>query len=163
MRRIFRNWNVYSSAASSAWLIAGATVGSVVGFVALVLLLVFILRRECDTEEEMANEIKWVPASSLSEEFPWCCGFSGGVGVSRMVFNTHVLFYCLAVHQKSIHPIVRRWRSHPWPGDKGAQLAVLSGWEEWQSPVNYRPWALWILKMVDSTFSKCVRPPCDAA
>ncbi|XP_053502555.1 endothelial cell-selective adhesion molecule isoform X2 [Ictalurus furcatus] len=50
--------NLEVSVTSSAWLIAGATVGSVVGFVALVLLLVFILRRECDTEEEMANEIK---------------------------------------------------------------------------------------------------------
>ncbi|KAG7322122.1 hypothetical protein KOW79_014980 [Hemibagrus wyckioides] len=50
--------NLEVSTPSNAWLIAGATMGSVVGFVALVLFLVFILRRECDTEEEMANEIK---------------------------------------------------------------------------------------------------------
>lgn len=40
-------------------MIAGVTAGSVVGLVALVLFLFFILRRSCDTEEEMeANEIK---------------------------------------------------------------------------------------------------------
>ncbi|XP_046718168.1 endothelial cell-selective adhesion molecule isoform X2 [Silurus meridionalis] len=50
--------NLEVSTPSKAWLIAGATVGSVVGFVALILFLVFIFRRECDTEEEMANEIK---------------------------------------------------------------------------------------------------------
>ncbi|MCI4385724.1 hypothetical protein PGIGA_G00054010 [Pangasianodon gigas] len=50
--------NLEVSTPSNAWLIAGATVGSVVGFVALVLFLVFIFRREWDTEEEMANEIK---------------------------------------------------------------------------------------------------------
>ncbi|KAK2831262.1 hypothetical protein Q7C36_016348 [Tachysurus vachellii] len=50
--------NLEVSTLSNAWLIAGATVGSVVGFVALVLFLVFIFRRECDTEDEIANEIK---------------------------------------------------------------------------------------------------------
>jgi flagellar biogenesis protein FliO len=38
--------------------IAVATLGSVVGLVALVLFLIFILRRTRDTEEEIANEIK---------------------------------------------------------------------------------------------------------
>ncbi|XP_047676747.1 endothelial cell-selective adhesion molecule isoform X2 [Tachysurus fulvidraco] len=50
--------NLEVSTLSNAWLIAGAIVGSVVGFVALVLFLVFIFRRECDTEDEIANEIK---------------------------------------------------------------------------------------------------------
>ncbi|XP_042595989.1 endothelial cell-selective adhesion molecule-like [Cyprinus carpio] len=47
-----------STPASNAWVIAGATVGSVVGLMALVLFLIFILRRNRDTEEEMANDIK---------------------------------------------------------------------------------------------------------
>lgn len=59
------NRSVCSSAASNAWLIAGATLGSVMGIVALVLFLLFVFRRECDTEEEIANEIKWAMASSL--------------------------------------------------------------------------------------------------
>ncbi|XP_029964069.1 endothelial cell-selective adhesion molecule [Salarias fasciatus] len=43
---------------SNAGMIAAATLGSVVGLVAMVLFLIFILRRRRDTEEEIANEIK---------------------------------------------------------------------------------------------------------
>ncbi|XP_059389226.1 endothelial cell-selective adhesion molecule-like isoform X1 [Carassius carassius] len=50
--------NLEVSTPNNAWVIAGATVGSVVGLMALVLFLIFILRRNHDTEEEMANEIK---------------------------------------------------------------------------------------------------------
>uniref|UniRef100_A0A671RHX3 Endothelial cell-selective adhesion molecule-like n=1 Tax=Sinocyclocheilus anshuiensis TaxID=1608454 RepID=A0A671RHX3_9TELE len=50
--------NLEVSTPNNAWVIAGATVGSVVGLMALVLFLIFILRRNCDTEEEMANDIK---------------------------------------------------------------------------------------------------------
>ncbi|KAG9265397.1 endothelial cell-selective adhesion molecule-like isoform X1 [Astyanax mexicanus] len=50
--------NLEVSTPNNAWLIAGATVGSVVGLVALILFLVFVLRRSRDTEEEMANDIK---------------------------------------------------------------------------------------------------------
>ncbi|KAG7471335.1 hypothetical protein MATL_G00123530 [Megalops atlanticus] len=50
--------NLEVSASTNAGVIAGATVGSVVGFVAIVLFLVFILRRRRDTEEDMANDIK---------------------------------------------------------------------------------------------------------
>ncbi|KAI1893504.1 hypothetical protein AGOR_G00124400 [Albula goreensis] len=50
--------NLEVSTPNNAGVIAGATVGSVVGFVAIVLFLVFILRRRRDTEEDMANDIK---------------------------------------------------------------------------------------------------------
>uniref|UniRef100_A0A3B5B0N0 Endothelial cell-selective adhesion molecule-like n=1 Tax=Stegastes partitus TaxID=144197 RepID=A0A3B5B0N0_9TELE len=43
---------------SNAGMIAAATLGSVVGLVAMVLFLIFILRRRRDTEEEIANEIE---------------------------------------------------------------------------------------------------------
>uniref|UniRef100_A0A665TWL7 Endothelial cell adhesion molecule b n=1 Tax=Echeneis naucrates TaxID=173247 RepID=A0A665TWL7_ECHNA len=43
---------------SNAGMIAAATLGSVVGLMAMVLFLIFILRRRRDTEEEIANEIK---------------------------------------------------------------------------------------------------------
>ncbi|XP_054458714.1 endothelial cell-selective adhesion molecule [Anoplopoma fimbria] len=43
---------------SKAGMIAAATLGSIVGLVAMVLFLIFILRRRRDSEEEMANEIK---------------------------------------------------------------------------------------------------------
>lgn len=46
------------SPASNAGMIAAATLGSIVGLVAMGLFLIFILRRRGDTEEEMANEIK---------------------------------------------------------------------------------------------------------
>lgn len=46
------------NAASNAGVIAATTLGSIVGLVAMVLLLIFILRRRRDTEEEIANEIK---------------------------------------------------------------------------------------------------------
>ncbi|XP_034556845.1 endothelial cell-selective adhesion molecule isoform X2 [Notolabrus celidotus] len=43
---------------SNAGVVAAATLGSIVGLVAMVLFLIFILRRRRDTEEEIANEIK---------------------------------------------------------------------------------------------------------
>lgn len=46
------------TAANSSWVIAGAAVGSAVGLMALVLFLIFILKRNSDTEEEMSNDIK---------------------------------------------------------------------------------------------------------
>lgn len=46
-------------------MIAAATLGSIVGLVAMVLFLIFILRRRRDTEDEIANEIKSVFAEYL--------------------------------------------------------------------------------------------------
>ncbi|XP_077421440.1 endothelial cell-selective adhesion molecule isoform X2 [Vanacampus margaritifer] len=43
---------------SNAGVIAAATLGSMVGLVAMVLFLIFVLRRKRDTEDETANEIK---------------------------------------------------------------------------------------------------------
>ncbi|XP_018555939.1 endothelial cell-selective adhesion molecule [Lates calcarifer] len=43
---------------SNAGMIATATLGSVVGLMAMVLFFIFVLRRRRDTEEEIANEIK---------------------------------------------------------------------------------------------------------
>ncbi|KAK2847415.1 hypothetical protein Q5P01_010414 [Channa striata] len=43
---------------SSAGVMVGATLGSVLGLVAIVLFFLFILKRRRDTEEEVANEIK---------------------------------------------------------------------------------------------------------
>ncbi|XP_055081966.1 endothelial cell-selective adhesion molecule [Periophthalmus magnuspinnatus] len=43
---------------SNAGMIAAATLGSIVGLVAMVLFLIFVLRRRGDSEEETANEIK---------------------------------------------------------------------------------------------------------
>ncbi|XP_072320312.1 endothelial cell-selective adhesion molecule isoform X2 [Eucyclogobius newberryi] len=43
---------------SNAGMIAAATLGSIVGLVAVVLFLIFLLRRRGDSEEETANEIK---------------------------------------------------------------------------------------------------------
>ncbi|KAG1967239.1 immunoglobulin superfamily [Pimephales promelas] len=50
--------NLEVSTPNNVWVIAGATVGSVVGLMALVLFLIFILRRNHDTEDEIANDIK---------------------------------------------------------------------------------------------------------
>ncbi|XP_030599970.1 endothelial cell-selective adhesion molecule isoform X2 [Archocentrus centrarchus] len=50
--------NLEVFASSNAGVIAAATLGSVVGLVAMVLFLIFILRRRRETEEEIANEIK---------------------------------------------------------------------------------------------------------
>ncbi|XP_051520778.1 endothelial cell-selective adhesion molecule isoform X1 [Myxocyprinus asiaticus] len=50
--------NLEVSTPNNAWVVAGATVGSVVGLMALILFLIFILKRNRDTEEEMANDIK---------------------------------------------------------------------------------------------------------
>ncbi|XP_063062291.1 endothelial cell-selective adhesion molecule [Engraulis encrasicolus] len=50
--------NLEVSTPTSAGVIAGAAVGSVLGLVAIILFLVFIFRRRRDTEEEIANEIK---------------------------------------------------------------------------------------------------------
>lgn len=64
------NWSdifLHFSAANNAWLIAGATVGSVVGLVALALFLIFVLRRSRDTEDEIANDIKWASSFAFSQ------------------------------------------------------------------------------------------------
>ncbi|XP_075956192.1 endothelial cell-selective adhesion molecule [Anarhichas minor] len=50
--------NLEVMTSSNAGMIAAATLGSIVGLVAMGLFLIFILRRRGDTEEEMANEIK---------------------------------------------------------------------------------------------------------
>ncbi|XP_057207192.1 endothelial cell-selective adhesion molecule isoform X1 [Triplophysa rosa] len=50
--------NLEVSTSNNAWVIAGATVGSAVGLMALVLFLIFILKWNHDTEEEMSNDIK---------------------------------------------------------------------------------------------------------
>lgn len=52
-------WPVVCISASNAGMIAAATLGSIVGLVAIVLFLIFILKRRRDTEDEIANEIKW--------------------------------------------------------------------------------------------------------
>lgn len=47
------------SAANKAGVIAGATVGTVVGVLCLILICVFFLKkRQRDNEDDMANEIK---------------------------------------------------------------------------------------------------------
>ena len=59
MTLITREYSVCSCfPASNAGIIAAATVGSIVGLVAMVLFLIFLLKRRQDTEEEIANEIK---------------------------------------------------------------------------------------------------------
>lgn len=46
-------------AATNVGMIVGATVGSVVGFIFLLLLcLVFLVKRRRDSEDDMANDIK---------------------------------------------------------------------------------------------------------
>ncbi|KAA0701912.1 Endothelial cell-selective adhesion molecule [Triplophysa tibetana] len=50
--------NLEVSTSNNTWVIAGAAVGSAVGLMALVLFLIFILKRNHDTEEEMSNDIK---------------------------------------------------------------------------------------------------------
>ncbi|XP_056140431.1 endothelial cell adhesion molecule a [Lampris incognitus] len=43
---------------TNAGVIAGATVGSVVGFIIIILFLIFLIRRGRDNEDDMANDIK---------------------------------------------------------------------------------------------------------
>ncbi|KAK2912364.1 hypothetical protein Q8A73_006477 [Channa argus] len=50
--------NLEVIASSNAGMMVGATLGSVLGLVAIVLFFFFILKRRRDTEEEVANEIK---------------------------------------------------------------------------------------------------------
>ncbi|XP_044227192.1 endothelial cell adhesion molecule a [Thunnus albacares] len=52
----FINLEIVSS--SNAGMIAGATVGSVIGFIFLLICLVFLMKRRRDSEDDMANEIK---------------------------------------------------------------------------------------------------------
>ncbi|MBN3318272.1 ESAM protein, partial [Atractosteus spatula] len=50
--------NLEVSSPMNVGLIAGATVGCILGFLVIVLCLVFILKRKRDSEDDMANEIK---------------------------------------------------------------------------------------------------------
>ncbi len=58
-------------AATNVGMIVGATVGSVAGFIFLLLVcLIFLMRRRRDSEDDMANEIKWVqPLTVASNMF----------------------------------------------------------------------------------------------
>jgi len=49
---------VLRTSASKAGVIAGATVGALVGFAFLVAILFFLWKRNRDNEDEMANDIK---------------------------------------------------------------------------------------------------------
>lgn len=49
---------LFACAATNAGVIAGATVGSVVGFILILLVLIFLWTRRRDTEDDLANDIK---------------------------------------------------------------------------------------------------------
>ncbi|XP_037836461.1 endothelial cell-selective adhesion molecule [Kryptolebias marmoratus] len=66
---------------SNAGMIAAATLGSVVGLVAMMLFLIFILRRRRDTEEEMANEIK--EDAQAPKRVSWAKSNTGSDNVSK--------------------------------------------------------------------------------
>ncbi|XP_013867871.1 endothelial cell-selective adhesion molecule [Austrofundulus limnaeus] len=66
---------------TNAGVIAAATLGSVVGLVAMVLLLIFILRRRRDTEEELANEIK--EDAQAPKRVSWAKSNTGSDNVSK--------------------------------------------------------------------------------
>lgn len=73
------NLEVFTS--SNAGVIAAATLGSVVGLVAMVLFLIFILRRRGDTEEEIANEIK--EDAQAPKRVSWAKSNTGSDGMSK--------------------------------------------------------------------------------
>ncbi|XP_076729397.1 endothelial cell-selective adhesion molecule isoform X4 [Maylandia zebra] len=73
------NLEVFTS--SNAGVITAATLGSVVGLVAMVLFLIFILRRRGDTEEEIANEIK--EDAQAPKRVSWAKSNTGSDGMSK--------------------------------------------------------------------------------
>ncbi|KAL2085507.1 hypothetical protein ACEWY4_018827 [Coilia grayii] len=73
--------NLEVSTPTSASVIAGAAVGSVVGLVAIVLFLVFILRRRRDTEDEIANEIK--EDAQAPKRVSWAKSGTGSDNISK--------------------------------------------------------------------------------
>ncbi|XP_078478869.1 endothelial cell-selective adhesion molecule-like, partial [Lampetra planeri] len=66
---------------SNAGMIAAATLGSLVGLVAMVLFLIFILRRTQDAEEEIANEIK--EDAQAPKRVSWAKSNTGSDTVSK--------------------------------------------------------------------------------
>lgn len=63
-RRVVCHWHLVTHVvilATNVGMIVGATVGSLVGFIFLLLVCLFFLaKRRQDSEDDMANEIKWV-------------------------------------------------------------------------------------------------------
>ncbi|XP_041665586.1 endothelial cell-selective adhesion molecule [Cheilinus undulatus] len=66
---------------SNAGVVAAATLGSIVGLVAMVLFLIFILRRKRDSEEEIANEIK--EDAQAPKRVSWAKSNTGSDTVSK--------------------------------------------------------------------------------
>uniref|UniRef100_A0A3P9LYH5 Endothelial cell adhesion molecule b n=1 Tax=Oryzias latipes TaxID=8090 RepID=A0A3P9LYH5_ORYLA len=66
---------------SNAGVIAAATLGSVVGLVAMVLLFIFLLKRRQDSEEEMSNEIK--EDAQAPKRVSWAKSNTGSDNVSK--------------------------------------------------------------------------------
>ncbi|XP_062329898.1 endothelial cell-selective adhesion molecule isoform X1 [Osmerus eperlanus] len=73
------NLEVFTS--SNTGVIAATALGSIVGLVAIVLFLIFILRRRGDTEEEIANEIK--EDAPAPKRVSWAKSGTGSDNISK--------------------------------------------------------------------------------
>jgi hypothetical protein len=101
------------SPATNAGMIAGATVGSVLVFIFIILFLIYLLRRKRDYEEDRANDIK---LDSLSQ---YCCVACVHVPKCMSVSLSPLLRHSLSLSLLSFSPL------HPQGGRSGAQAHLV--------------------------------------
>ncbi|XP_016374408.1 endothelial cell-selective adhesion molecule-like isoform X1 [Sinocyclocheilus rhinocerous] len=115
--------NLEVSTPNNAWVIAGATVGSVVGLMALVLFLIFILRRNHDTEEEMANDIK--EDAQAPKRVSWAKSGTGSDIVSKNGTLSSIATSPPA--QEPQHPLQNNHYPYPPGASDTASILTTSG------------------------------------
>ncbi|KAG7483569.1 hypothetical protein MATL_G00039780 [Megalops atlanticus] len=108
--------------ATNVGVIAGATIGSVVGLVAIVMFLILILRRKSDTEDDMANDIK--EDAQAPKRVSWAKSGTGSDIISKNGTLSSIT--------TSPHPRDHHYTHHP--ASDTASIITATG-----STMGYRP------------------------
>ncbi|XP_069038751.1 endothelial cell-selective adhesion molecule isoform X2 [Lepisosteus oculatus] len=117
--------NLEVSSPMNVGLIAGATVGCILGFLVIVLCLVFILKRKRDSEDDMANEIK--EDAQAPKRVSWAKSGTGSDIISK---NGTLSSIATGTHPRDAHLI----HYPPKPASDTASIVTATG-----SPMSYRP------------------------
>uniref|UniRef100_W5MCR4 Endothelial cell adhesion molecule b n=1 Tax=Lepisosteus oculatus TaxID=7918 RepID=W5MCR4_LEPOC len=117
--------NLEVSSPINVGLIAGATVGCILGFLVIVLCLVFILKRKRDSEDDMANEIK--EDAQAPKRVSWAKSGTGSDIISK---NGTLSSIATGTHPRDAHLI----HYPPKPASDTASIVTATG-----SPMSYRP------------------------
>ncbi|XP_041948121.1 endothelial cell adhesion molecule a [Alosa sapidissima] len=113
--------------ATNAGVIAGATVGSVIGFILILLVLIFLWTRRRDTEDDLANDIK--EDAQAPKRVSWAKSGTGSLSSKNGTLSSvHTSPLSRDLHHHSNH----HYTHHP-PSDTASILTATG------STAGYRP------------------------